>query len=60
MVINVLKPVDTASMKQSARLLMGPVLLGVWLDSLDSCVRQNVKVETMVLDVTRPVVIVLI
>lgn len=48
MVITVLKPVDTASMKQSVPLLMGPVLLDAVLGTLNSCVRQNAKVETMV------------
>lgn len=52
--------VDTALTQHSVPLLMGPVLLAAVLDTLDSCVRQNVKVETMVSNVTRPVVIVLI
>lgn len=38
--ITVPNHVDTASIQHSVPLLMGLVLLGVWLDTLDVCVRQ--------------------
>lgn len=38
--ITVPNHVDAASIQQSVHLLMGLVQLGVWLDTLDVCVRQ--------------------